>query len=108
LPIVALGNGKQTLLSARQKLTATGSRFHIKANSRDGLGRKKMETRREQPDDSQRRDYTDAAAAASADLRQRYTVIAVMSSPSGLCRTYYTEKSINVADSNVSYVWREG
>jgi hypothetical protein len=36
LYIAALGSGKQTLLSARQKLTATGSRFHIKANSRDG------------------------------------------------------------------------
>jgi hypothetical protein len=92
LSIVALGNGKQTLLSARQKLTATGSRVHIKANSRDGQGKKRSGTRHEQPDDGQRRDYTDAAAAAFADLRQRYTVIAVMSSPSGLCRTYYTEK----------------
>jgi hypothetical protein len=41
LSIVVLGNGKQTLLSARQKLTATGSRVHIKANSRDGQGERK-------------------------------------------------------------------
>jgi hypothetical protein len=41
LSIAALGSGKQTLLSARQKLTATGSRFHIKANSRDGQGTEK-------------------------------------------------------------------
>jgi hypothetical protein len=92
LSIAALGSGKQTLLSARQKLTATGSRFHIEANSRDGQDGKRSGTRREQLDDGQRRDYTDAAAAAFVDLRQRYTVIAVMSSPSGLCRTYYTEK----------------
>jgi hypothetical protein len=49
LSIVALGNGKQTLLSARQKLTATGSRFHVKAHSRDGRGGKKIGTQREQP-----------------------------------------------------------
>jgi hypothetical protein len=42
LSITALGNGKQTLLSARQKLTATGSRFHIKANSRDGQNGKRL------------------------------------------------------------------
>jgi hypothetical protein len=92
LSIAALGNGKQTLLSARQKLTATGSRVHIKANSRDGQGRKKIGTRHEQLDDGQRHDYTDAATAALAYLRQRYIVIIVMSSLSGLCHTRYSVK----------------
>jgi hypothetical protein len=87
LSIAALGSGKQTLLSARQKLTATGSRFHIKANSRDGQDGKKIGTRSEQLDDGQRRDYTDAATAALAYLRQPYIEIIVMSSPSGLCHT---------------------
>jgi hypothetical protein len=36
LCIATLSRAKHALLSARQKLTTTGSRFHIKANSRDG------------------------------------------------------------------------
>jgi hypothetical protein len=42
LSIAALGSGKQILLSARQKMTTTGSRFHIKAINRDGEEGKKL------------------------------------------------------------------
>jgi hypothetical protein len=66
LSTAALGSGKQTLLSARQKLTATGSRFHIKANSRDGQEEEKIGTRRVQLDDGQRHDYTDADVTVSS------------------------------------------
>jgi hypothetical protein len=71
LSIAALGGGKQALLSARQKLTATGSRFHIKANSRDGQDGKRL-GHDVSSSTTFRHDCTDAATAALADLRQRF------------------------------------
>jgi hypothetical protein len=82
LSFTVLGTGKQIQLSARQKLklTITGSRLHIKANSPNGQDGERLGHDVSTIDDAQRRDYTDGAtAAALANSRQLSVVIAVMS-----------------------------